>query len=337
MLEVLNRTQFEAAILPGLDKTGVEHAVVVVKGTFSIAPGRQPVVAEKQVGIERADVYHGEPGLSSIKYASDAVLRKPGTDVYVAGSAFSQRGAVPHVDVGIIVGDAVRKIVRVFGDRKWERRLGIWSATPPLPFEAMPLTWERAYGGRETEPKDPDRPRSDARNPVGAGFTMRVKAVEGSPLPNLENPRSFITSPRDHPAPAGVGAVAAHWEPRVQWAGTMDERWRKERCPLLPLDFDDRFMQVAPQDQIVPRPLSGGELVQLVGLSRKGPMQFPLPRRTLAVGVEIRGRTERHAPVLDTVLVDSDLERLVLTWRASIPCGRNFLRVRYAKVEEVAA
>jgi hypothetical protein len=106
---------------------------------------------------------------------------------------------------------------------------------------------------------------------------------------------------------------------------------------LLPLDFDDRFMQVAPADQIVPRPLRGGELVQLVGLNRKGPMQFALPTRNLAVSARIRGTVERHAAVLDTVLVDSDQERIVLTWRASIPCGRNFLRVQYAKVEEAAA
>ena len=50
--------------------------------------------------------------------------------------------------------------------------------------------------------------------------------------------------------------------PRVTFVGTYDERWRSERCPLLPSDFDERYHSGAHPDLIAPRPfltLSGAE------------------------------------------------------------------------------
>jgi hypothetical protein len=321
MLEVRNRTPFAAGLMPGLDTAGVEHAIVVVKGTFAVRPSEPISVADEQTPIAWADVFHGEPGKSSIRYASDGALHKPGTDVYVVGSAHAPKHGVPFVDVGLRVGSAITKPIRVFGDRRWERRLGSWTATLPAPFDTVPLLWERAFGGAAVP-----------RNPVGTG----AAAVEGMPLPNLEDLRAPIRSPRDQPVPMGLGAVAPHWTSRAQWAGTLDDRWQKERCPLLPLDFDERFVQVAPPDQIVTGYLRGGEPVRLIGCTREGTLDLTVPTRRLRASALVRGVETTLDAVLDTLLVEPDLQRIMLTWRATVPCGRNFLRVAWVKVEESA-
>lgn len=329
MLEVRNRSPFAANLLPGLDTAGVEHVVVVVKGTFTVTRGAPIAISEEQAPIELADVYGDEPGTSSLTYASDGALRKPGTDVYVVGTAHSPRGKSPYVDVGLGVGSFIRKSFRVFGDRIWRRSLGVWLATAPEPFTALPIVWERAFGGRDQAGKDPARPKVDRRNPVGTGFG----ATEGSRLPNLEDLRALIRSPGSRPEPMGLGAIAPHWEARARWAGTMDTRWREERCPLLPLDFDYRFMQVAPPDQIVPGNLRGGEQVRLLGCHPQGGFEFSVPAHRVTVSAQIRGVEKKNPAVIDTLLIEPDLDRVVVTWRASVPCGLNYLRTEFVKVE----
>ena len=93
-----------------------------------------------------ADEYWGESGQSSLKYASEAHLLKPGTDVVLVGEAWAPKGRpVPSSLVSVKVG-ALRKVIQVFGDRRWK---GGSSSQPssPEPFLRMPLTYERAYGG----------------------------------------------------------------------------------------------------------------------------------------------------------------------------------------------
>jgi hypothetical protein len=46
-------------------------------------------VAEKQVPLTRADKCYSEPEKSSIRYASDIVPEKPGTDVILIGHAYA--------------------------------------------------------------------------------------------------------------------------------------------------------------------------------------------------------------------------------------------------------
>lgn len=78
MLDLVNKTPFAAAMLPSLAKDGSEHLVVVAKATFLLSPRRGWHVADAQVPIAFADVHHGHPLTSSLRYASDGALRKPG-------------------------------------------------------------------------------------------------------------------------------------------------------------------------------------------------------------------------------------------------------------------
>ena len=85
--------------------------------------------------------------------------------------------------------------------------------------------------------------------------------------------------------------------------------------PILPVDFDDRFFNAAPPDQIYPGYLQGGEVVRAMNLSEKGKEHFVLPR----VDVKFRG-VARKKPftiqgLLDTAVFQLDKRRIIITWR----------------------
>ncbi len=321
MLEILNKTPFRAAIVPVTDKDDHDFAVVVLKGAFLWDRTGVAVPADEQVEIAYGDEYWGEPGQSSVKYASDVCLRKPGADVALIGKVYAPRGAT-SLDVGLRVGQA-KAALKVFGDRHWYRGLVGWEVSEPKKFTEMPLVYERAYGGADTT--DPEQPANDPRNPVGRGFSARGEGLEGAPLPNLEAPESLISSWDSRPAPRTFAFVDRSWSPRVEHAGTYDERWKKERCPLLPSDFDDRFHQAAHPSLIYPGLLAGGEVVQATSVSPAGGVSFTLPRYHVTADTWIRGERRTDTLSLDTVVIEPDLDRVTLTWRAAIPCTRKFL------------
>src|SRR5205823_5975392 len=117
------------------------------------------------------------------------------------------------------------------------------------PFSRMPIAWERSFGG--TDPDDPSV--VDRRNPVGRGVRKRASALHGLPAPNFEDPRAPISNPSKRPIPVGFGPIAPQWQPRSDFAGTYDQAWKNDRYPLLPLDFDSRFLNSAPADQQLDR------------------------------------------------------------------------------------
>ena len=143
----------------------------------------------------------------------------------------------------------------------------------------MPLVYERAYGG--VDPKSDD---AGARTGTGATRWARAspsqsRNAQGLQLPNIEDPKQLIGSWDDRPAPAGFGAIASHWQPRVGFAGTYDEHWMKTRQPLLAEDMDDRWFQCAPADQQAPEFLRGGEPVVLHNLQpARAACEFTLPQ-----------------------------------------------------------
>ena len=76
-----------------------------------------------------------------------------------------------------------------------DRILG-FTASDPVPFVTMPLVFERAFGGSDHSDPSPRYQGSEVRNLVGVGFHKNsdASAIEGTPLPNLEDPRQRILS-----------------------------------------------------------------------------------------------------------------------------------------------
>ena len=341
MWMVDNRTPFAAERGWVRDRDGTEVWLVALKCTFDVRPDGSTEVSAEQPPVLRAPQYVAEPGTSSIRYDNDLVLRKVTTDVLVAGHAYAPKGKTTDaMDVSARVGP-IAKTLRVIGDRLWRSS----SPSPARLFVKMPIVYERAYGGADRKSKTPETDW-EWRNPVGTGFAVAKANVEGLALPNIEDPKDLIRSfgssmnveglalpniedPKDlirswndRPAPVGFGPVASHWQPRVSLAGTYDDKWMRERQPLLPDDFQDRHFQCAPADQQTPAFLRGGEPVLLEGLTPNGRLAFSLPR--VFPRLETRfysGEQELHeAPKLHTVLIEPDFPRVSLVWHSALPC-----------------
>lgn len=314
-MHMINSTNLYANQLLLTDRNGADTLVVVVKGTWRIGHNGTLSLAEEQVPLLLEPVYHGAPGASSLLHDTDAVLGKPGTDCILLGQAWSGKGRVGSLDVSFAVGP-VRKTVRVFGERFWMNCL--WhSMSDPVPFESMPLRWERSFGGADTSWPDPAGHEYCPENPVGRGLVARKTKLDldGMPLPNLEEPACLIRRAQDRPRPAGFAPLPPHWQPRVGYAGTHDDRWRREVSPLPPEDQDPRFHCSAAPGLSAPHHLAGTEAVLVENAAQVGPLRFALPGVKPLATVRLGHAEEEVAMALDTVVVEPDEERVVLVWR----------------------
>lgn len=327
MLQLKNTTPFQAGIALFPNEQGIDTLYITLKATFEIGKGL--AVATEQRPVVLADEYWGEPGKSSLKYASEAHLTKPSTDVVLVGDACTPVGRpIPQVDVTLAIG-GLRKTVRVFGDRLWESGLIGLHMSSPVPFEKMPLIYERAFGGVHEVNPEKNEVLFEPKNPVGCGFIgkRKKKEIEGMKLPNLEDPAHLISKPGDQSPPAGFGSISPAWEPRKSFAGTYDEAWQKKRAPYLPNDFNPRFFNIAHPDLVCRGYLKGGEPVEVLNVSPNGPLKFKLPACQIGMAVRVAGKTEKPPLNLETVLIEPSATRLCMTWRAVLPCDKKALKV----------
>jgi hypothetical protein len=141
----------------------------------------------------------------------------------------------------------------------------------------------------------------------------------GDPVPNIE-PADHRHGTRGWAQPAGLGPVASFWSPRAERAGTYDEKWEESRQPLLPVDFDDRHHQCAPDDQQALAWLRGGEPVLLQGLTPEGRTTLSLPRVALGFDTLMDGKHHLHGANLHTVIIETAERRVILVWQTSLRC-----------------
>jgi hypothetical protein len=335
-MELINSTRMVAGYTMGLEPSGRELLVVVVKGTFSIPAEGQPVrLTEEQLPLVMADTFTGEPGLSAPLHEVDFAPRKPQCDVLLVGSAHAPNGRpTTRTEVGVRV-NGMSKTFAVVGDRVWQAGATGVGASPPRAFTTMPISYDRAFGGVDAHDEDPARHVAFMRNPVGRGCHKHLKAsfVDGSPLPNTEELGRPISTPdSDKYLPMSLGPIGRHWEPRAPLAGTYDDVWLKDHFPFLPPDFDERYYQAAPADQQISHP-QGGEEIVLVNLTPKGRVAFTLPVFDAPIHFFPKaGGREDGRLVLDTVVLEPDLDRFTLTWRATRPLKKKMLEVAQTMV-----
>jgi hypothetical protein len=317
-----------------MDSDGCEVLSVVVKGTFQLTAASPLALAEEQAPLRVADVYQGDPAATSLVGASDMVLFKPATDILVSGCYYPNRRDPNWNIAGFSFGpQKMRKLVRVFGDRRWEKRLVGMGVSAPARFEKIPIVYERAFGGVddsvaivvETCPE----------NPAGVGFRGKRsrREIAGQPLANLEDPLHPISAPDQRPRPHALGPIAPAWSPRPSFAGTYDQAWTRNRMPLPPADFNPRYNQVAPPDQIYPSHVVGGEPMEIWGMTPEGHLRFEVPRVRPQVVVRVLDRRETPAVTCDTVDVDMEKCTVSLVWRAQLVVQGQVDAVHWIKVQ----
>lgn len=200
----------------------------------------------------------------------------------------------------------VDKTLYAVGDRVWSGG----APTQPVPFTELPITYANAYGG-EGYPQ----------NPLGKGFAP-VRTPQGAvhSLPNIEDPKQLIRSPKDKRLPAGFGPYDLTWPQRFSKTGTYDEKWLKERFPGFAKDIDWGFFSTAPEDQQFEGFLQGDEPFTLEHMHPdKSILQGRLPG--LRMRAFINQKTEQAEEFrelstrLDTVHLFPHAERGVLVFR----------------------
>jgi hypothetical protein len=329
-MELINATRMVAGYSMGLEPSGRELLVVVIKGTFRIPPedGAPLRLHEEQTPLVMADVFHGEPGLSAPKYEVDFAPRKHRCDVILNGSAYAHEDqGAERVAVGVRIG-AWQKTFAVVGDRMWDARGGV-RATPPRPFTVMPISYDRAFGGADLRHEDPAKHAAFTRNPTGRGFHKHLVSewVHESPLPYTEELNNPVTRPDGDYTPMALGAVGRHWDPRFRFAGTYDQNWIDNVAPFLPADFDEQYYQCAPVDQQLALP-RGEQTVTLANLTPDGRRTFVLPYFEAPVTVfPKKGDRENYTALADTIIIEPDLERVSVTWRVARPLRRNMFEI----------
>lgn len=305
-----------------LDLNADEAFVIVIKGTFSFRVDGTVVISEQQVPFVYADEFSGKPGKSSVTYEYDLSPFKSMADIVLLGFAYSpSHRAVERTRVSIEVGN-VRKDLMIVGDRYWTRGvIGGIVPSKPKPFVKMPLIYERSFGGFDCTDPDVRKHAWEPRNPVGTGLLENKNSIKGNDikLPNIENPRQPIEEWDDRPSPSSFGIINRNWQPRVRLAGTYDSRWLEEQFPLLPLDFSDEYYQIAPEDMRC-QYFRGGELVKLRNVAQANFISFSLPVAGLAAVVRGKNFTSWITPNCDTLILEPELLRFQLIWRAKISC-----------------
>src|SRR5262245_46670465 len=187
-------------IVPGMNHRDEHIFSVIVKRTYRIVPDAPAERADVDRPLRQIDQYYddGDPDWSTVQYESELAPYKASTDVVVIGKAYAPRGvATERTTVGVQVGER-RKILMVTGNRHCHFREGAAPVfSDPEPFTEMEIRYDRAYGGRD-EKSLPDIPFLYPRNFMGAGVVLRnvKEAVEGLPLPNIEEPHDMMTPER---------------------------------------------------------------------------------------------------------------------------------------------
>lgn len=325
-MELINDTRLLAGYSMGLEPSGRELLVIVIKGTFVLPQsGAEPRLLEEQLPLVMAETFSGEPGFSAPVYETDFAPRKLYCDVLVLGSAHAPGGRpVTRMQVGIRVGSRT-KVCDVVGDRVWQAGPGGIGPSPPRAFTNMPISYDLAFGGIDRTSENPEEHDAYLLNPVGRGWHkhLRNSLIDGTPLPSTEESGRAITMPNDSYRPMAFAPLGRGWLPRVRYAGTYDQQWLDDVCPFLPVDFDERYFQSAPADQQVQIPAGPLEVV-LTGFTADGLRQFGLPHFEAPVYVfPKRGECEEYTASMDTVVFEPDHDRFTMSWRVSRPLKKS--------------
>jgi hypothetical protein len=325
-MDFVNKTPVQAGWTMGFDRDARELVVIAVKATFAIPPrGNEPQLAEEQAPLVEADVFTREPGFSATIYESDYAHRKPRCDVLLNGSAYAPGGKpTARVTVSLQVG-SLTKSFDVVGNRVWRAGMLYMAATAPEPFTVMPISYDNAFGGVDKSQEDPLKFRCYPLNHAGVGYHEYTsgKYMDGKPLPNTQECGTNVSNPKGGYRPMAFGPVGRSWQPRVKYAGTYNQKWIDVQAPFWPDDFDYHYFQAAPKDQQIPYP-TGGEEVVLTNLTPQGVTRFWLPKMKMpVVVVPASGSEQQLDTVIDTVFLEPDKQRFMLTWRASLPMKRS--------------
>jgi hypothetical protein len=251
-------------------------------------------------------------------------------EVILLGHAYGPGGTpVESIEVGLAVGAVQRRIV-VTGDRAW---IGSEAEntvpTRAAPFTVIPLTYERAYGGKQVALLDAasEFEVTDPINPHGRGFdadlyARQVGTVLRSPAgyPKLPGYRRLLPNLEAH------GARVRRWDDApepVCWATTPRDvtirAYRKAREPApggapLTSAVDEALYRAHP-DWVVAIPPSA-PVVRMENLTDERPtVEMRIPDQRVVADYVIEGRSGSRTLIPQMLVLLPDERRFYLLFR----------------------
>lgn len=313
MWQIENHTPFSAQSTFVRDRKGAETWLVAVKASYLIQSDGRLTIGEQSAPVLTPQ-YLGDPGKSSLKYDTDLGLTKPGTDIILHGHAYAPTDRpVPRMGVMLKAGP-VNKTLEITGDRFWEQGAFGMKLSAPRPFDKIPLIYENTFGGVDDSLMRDGRSFYFPENPLGTGFALKKKNLRGKKAPNI----TYFKKGKARPA--CFGPLPVEWMPRAKYGGTYDEKWLKEKAPLLPDDLDERFFHCAPLDQQVQGYLKGGESVEIFRMSPYGPLKFALPELDLLFKTVLGRRIIEHKAKLHSLILEPDTPGFSMVWHSALNC-----------------
>lgn len=302
-MEVVSLCALRTSGLTWQPRTGTYALTVACKATYRLRPD-QAVLAPEQEPLSDEDEFWNDDTARSLHAASDRVAYKPRPDVVLIGHGHAPAQKPVRSFVARLVVADVEKVIEVWCDRGIRRQDG--QLLEGQRITKMPLRWERAAGGPDTQ------------NPVGMRFDASPDRYGMVPVPNLQPPGTYVTGRGDTFGPIGFGPIAPRWPGRMQklhrHAATFTgQGW--EHRPLSD-DFDYSYFNVAPPDQ-QPTELRPDERIVLENLLPEHPrLVTRLPGiRPRAVADRATGEREEIRLVADTLWIDTDRGIATLVWR----------------------
>ena len=154
----------------GMEPSGRELLVVVVKGTFRIPAIRRAARARRRAAAAGRWPIPSPANRVSPRRSTRPTFRryKPRCDVLLNGSAYAPGGR-PTRKVAVTLGVGPwSKTFNVVGRRAWEAGITGISAGRAAPFDVMPISYDGAFGGLDNFHDDPEKHTAYMANPVGS-------------------------------------------------------------------------------------------------------------------------------------------------------------------------
>ena len=270
------------------------HVTVVVKATFAFTLDAAMTRIDAE-DILRAEIHHNKNPMRSVRATGDLAPFQPVADVVLTGHACAPTGTtVESLSVRLVVfreGSLIDKTLHVRGDT---------AGAETVPFDCIPLMYERAFGGIGWE-----------ENPLGVG----AGAATSAKSPN-------VIDPAEPKRVAGFGPISRGWPIRKRLLGAADRKALDRPIAEVPVGFDWAYFQSAPLDQRTEY-LVGNEWIVLDGMNPDyAHIQSYLPAArgfARVHGVADGGSGHLLTLVADTLRIDADALVCSVTWRGSFP------------------
>lgn len=265
-----NETPFAAIAFEQYHRDGPPMGVVTCRATYNLMQDGTLELADKQE-LVLADEYQGDPLKTSLLKASDLTPFKPNTDITIIGNTYAPLGEnVTEWSFGIEV-DSNKRFLKAHGLRNWlpdgqKDEKPSWRMSDTTPVDFVPLDYRYAAGSSYF-----DAPNNDPNgfNPIGAKLPHPDYTPEDAiiPVAMIDSDTAPIVDPYKLVQAQGFGPIPPFWQQRMQFVGTTDDAWRKNRFPQLPADFNYLHYQSASAGMIWRGFMKGDETISLHGLT----------------------------------------------------------------------